>query len=310
MVSGTGGNLSLGDIMDLGSVGVWTAFEGQPIGRAREAAAELDELGYGALWFPEAVGREALTQAALLLDATSTMVVATGIARASLRDPMATAMAHLTLTEAFPERFLLGLGGHRSPKQQLVPGFGGTLVADPRPVGTMRDYLEAMDKAPVQGFPPEVTPRRVLAALGPQMLKLASEQAWGAHPYFVPVSHTALARELLGPGPVLAVEQAVVLAGDREVARAHVGGYLAALHQTNNLRRLGFTDADLADGGSDRLVEAITVVGDVEAVAKRVQEHLDAGANHVCLQVLTADPRRIPLAEWRELADLTRRHAA
>jgi probable F420-dependent oxidoreductase len=126
----------------------------------------------------------------------------------------------------------------------------------------------------------------------------------------VPVEHTAKAREILGPEPVLAVEQAVVLGSDRDVARTHVGLYLAALHQTNNLRRLGFTDADFADGGSDRLVDAIVVTGDTDAVGKRIQEHLDAGANHVCIQVLTADQGRIPLAEWRELAGLVRRPAA
>jgi probable F420-dependent oxidoreductase len=295
--------------MDLGSIGVWTfAFEGQPIGKVREAAAELDELGYGAVWFGEAFGREALSLASLLLHATSRMTVATGIARASLRDPLAMAAAQLTLTEAFPERFLLGIGGHRSPKQQPVPGVNGFIQPEPRPLETMRDYLEAMDKAPLQGF--EVQPRRVLAALGPQMLRLAAEKTWGAHPYFVPVEHTAKAREILGPEPVLAVEQAVVLGSDRDVARTHVGLYLAALHQTNNLRRLGFTDADFADGGSDRLVDAIVVTGDTDAVGKRIQEHLDAGANHVCIQVLTADQGRIPLAEWRELACLIRRPAA
>jgi probable F420-dependent oxidoreductase len=297
--------------MELGSIGIWTsAFEGHPAGRLREAAAELDELGYGALWFGEAFGREALTQAALLLDATSRMVVATGIARASLRDPVSLAAAHLTLTEAFPERFLLGLGGHRAPKQQPVPGFGDFIKADPRPVGATREYLDAMDNAPLQGFAPELTPKRILAALGTQMLKLAGERTWGAHPYFVPVSHTALAREVLGPEPMLAVEQAVVLNGDREVARQHVGFYLMALHQTNNLRRLGFDDADFADGGSDRLVDAIVATGDVDTVAKRVQEHLDAGANHVCIQVLTGDQGRVPLAEWRELAGLIRRRGA
>jgi len=309
MVHVTGGDLSLGEDMDLGSIGVWTfAFEGQPIGKVREAAAELDELGYGAIWFGEAFGRDALGQASLLLHATRRMVVATGIARASLRDPLSMAAAHLTLTEAFPERFLLGLGGHRSPKQQSVPGVNDFIQPDPRPLETMRDYLEAMDKAPLQGF--EVRPRRVLAALGPQMLRLAAEKTWGAHPYFVPVEHTAKAREILGPEPVLAVEQAVVLGGDRDVARTHVGFYLAAQHQTNNLRRLGFGDADFADGPSDRLVDAIVVTGDTDAIAKRVREHLDAGANHVCVQVLTADPQRIPMAEWRELAGLIRRPAA
>jgi probable F420-dependent oxidoreductase len=280
------------------TIGIWTfAFDGQPAGRVREAAAELDELGYGALWFGEGAGREALTQASLLLHATSRLTVATGIARTSLRDPLTMAMAHHTLTEEFPDRFLLGLGGHRTPGQPGAP-------ADARPLDTMRDYLDAMDKVPGFG----VRPRRALAALGPQALKLAAERTEGAHSYFVPVEHTAKARELLGPEPLLAVEQAVVLGGDKDVARQHVTSYMVAKHQTDNLRRLGFTDDDFA--GSDRLVDAITVTGDVDAVAARVQEHLDAGANHVCIQVLTADQGRIPLAEWRELADLIPRHAA
>jgi hypothetical protein len=186
MVASTGGTLSLGEGTDLGSIGVWTfAFGGQPIGKVREAAAELDELGYGAVWFGEAFGREALSLASLLL------------------------------------RFLLGIGGHRSPKQQPVPGVNGFIQPEPRPLETMRDYLEAMDKAPLQGF--EVQPRRVLAALGPQMLRLAAEKTWGAHPYFVPVEHTAKAWEILGPEPVLAVEQAVVLGSDRDVARTQTG---------------------------------------------------------------------------------------
>jgi probable F420-dependent oxidoreductase len=292
----TGGDLSLGGQMD---IGVWTfAFDGQPAGLVRDAAAELDELGYGAIWFGEAYGREALTQASLLLSATRRITVATGIARTDLRDPAAMAAAHHTLTEAFPDRFLLGLGGHRSPRQ---PG----ITADPRPISTMGDYLDAMDKAPA---PFAVTPKRVLAALGPQALTLAASKSNGAHTYFVPVEHTAMARSLLGPEPLLAVEQAVVLGNDRELAKAHVTSYMIARHQTNNLRRLGFTDADFA--GSDRLVDAITVVGDVDAVADRVRQHLEAGANHVCLQVLTADQDRIPLAEWRELAALIRRPSA
>jgi probable F420-dependent oxidoreductase len=234
--------------------------------------------------------------------------VATGIARTSLKDPLTMAMAHHTLTEAFPERFLLGLGGHRSPKQRPVPGMSGFVANDPTPVETTRAYLEAMDQAPLRGFAADVRPRRALAALGPKMLRLAAEHTWGAHPYFVPVDHTAKAREILGPESLLAVEQAVVLGNDRDVAREHVRSYLVAAHHNGNLKRLGFTDDDLA--GSDRLVDAIVATGDADAIAKRVREHLDAGANHVCIQVLTADSQRIPLAEWRELAGLIPRPVA
>ncbi|MFI0356872.1 hypothetical protein [Actinomadura sp. 9N407] len=171
----------------------------------------------------------------------------------------------------------------------------------------MTDYLDRMDALPVHSVPPEVPPRRVLGALGPRMLDLAGRRTWGAHPYFVPVSHTVRARAIMGPDTFLGVEQAVVLDTDldraREVARAHVGGYVeAAPHQTANLRRLGFGDADLIGGPSDRLVDEIVAYGDAETIRKRVLEHLDAGADHVCLQVLTADPAALPLPEWRELA--------
>jgi probable F420-dependent oxidoreductase len=157
----------------------------------------------------------------------------------------------------------------------------------------------------VAAAPPEA-PRRVLAALGPKMLDLAAEKAAGAHSYFVPVEHTEVARARLGPDPLLAVEQAVVLSTDpteaRAVARQHMAIYLGLPNYTNNLRRLGFDDDDLAGGGSDRLVDAIVGWGTVEDVAARVRSHLETGADHVCLQVLTADPTALPMAEWRELA--------
>ncbi|MEV7009348.1 TIGR03620 family F420-dependent LLM class oxidoreductase [Streptosporangium sp. NPDC051022] len=284
--------------VNLGRVGVWTfAFEDQPVARVREAAAELDRLGYGAIWIGEAFGREAFTQAALLLEATERLAVATGIANIFLRGPIAAAAAERTLGEAFPDRFLLGLGGHRTVDQPagLLPHHG-------RPVPTVRAYLDAMDQAPLRSPAPAEPPRRVLAALGPRMLELAAERTWGAHSYFVPVEHTARAREILGPDALLAVEQTVVLERPdrgREIAREFVGGYTQALHQVENLRRLGFGDDDLLDGGSDRLLEALVVWGDVETVAGRVREHLDAGADHVCVQVLAEG---LPIRQWRELA--------
>ncbi|MEW2355660.1 TIGR03620 family F420-dependent LLM class oxidoreductase [Spirillospora sp. NPDC029432] len=300
---------------DLGRVGLWTfAFDGQPAGRVREAAAEIEELGYGAVWFGEAFGRDTAGQAWLLLSATRRLVAASGIANIALRDPIAMATAERTLAEAFPGRYVLGLGGHRVDD---TPGVldGYTMPSLGRAVRTMTGYLDRMDALPVHSVPPAVPPRRVLAALGPKMLELAGRRAWGAHPYFVPVRHTARAREIMGPGRIeagvrteafLAVEQAVVLDTDpgraREVARAHVAGYLQAPHQVANLRRLGYGDADLAGGPGDRLVDEIVAYGDAEVIRRRVREHLDAGADHVCLQVLTADPAALPLPEWRELA--------
>ncbi|WP_163509674.1 TIGR03620 family F420-dependent LLM class oxidoreductase [Fodinicola acaciae] len=295
--------------MNTGKVGLWTfAFDGQPAGAVRDAAAEIDELGFGALWFGEAGGREAFTQAAMLLAATSRIVVATGIARVFWREPAAAAHAQLTLAEAHPDRFLLGLGGKIASNQQRVPGFVER-TGTPRPVEAMRGYLDAMDAAARKSaVRPENPPRRVLAALGPAMLRLAAERSWGAHPYFVTVDHTAQARKIMGPDAFIGVEQAVVLEPSRDLARQHIQPYVKiAQHHQNNLRRLGFGDDDLVDGGSDRLVDALVVGhtgGDpLPLIRQRIEDHLRAGADHVCLQVVTAD-QRIPLAEWRELAPI------
>jgi probable F420-dependent oxidoreductase len=287
--------------MKLGPIGIWTAqFDYQPGTKAREAAVELEQLGFGAIWFPESAGRESLTHAALLLGATSRIVIATGIANIYARDPVTTAAGQNTLAEAYPGRFLLGLGVSHIPLVEQVRGHSYG-----KPIGSMRSYLDRMDRAPYRAVPPTVSPVRVLAALGPKMLRLAAEQASGAHSYFVPPEHTARAREILGSDRLLAVEQAVVLETDstkaREIARAHTSRYLALPNYVNNLRRLGFGDADLEDGGSDRLVDAIVAWGDMSAVIDRVRAHQSAGADHVCVQALAAYPQALPMPQWREL---------
>lgn len=292
---------------ELGRVGIWTlAFEGQPAGLVRESAAELEELGYGAIWHGEAFGRDTVGQAWLLLSATRRISVASGIANIAFRDPIATATATRTLGEAFPGRYVLGLGGHRvDDTVRTVDGY--PVPARGRAVETMRAYLDAMDAVPAHGPIPDPAPRRVLAALGPKMLELAAERTWGAHPYFVPVEHTARARRIMGPDAYLGVEQAVVLDRDlgraREVATAHVAAYVSmAPHQEANVRRLGFGDEDILGGPSRRLVDAIVAYGEADVIRRRVRQHLDAGADHVCLQVLTADASALPTREWRELA--------
>ncbi|ARX86383.1 TIGR03620 family F420-dependent LLM class oxidoreductase [Streptomyces alboflavus] len=306
------GDVGLGQGADgPGRAGIWTfAFEGQPAGRVREAAAEIEELGYGAIWYGEAFGRDTHGQAWLLLSATRRIVVASGIANIAYREPLAMANAERTLGEAFPGRYVLGLGGHRVDDTAMdVDGY--KVPARGRAVATMRGYLDAMDAAPAYGPVPDPAPRRLLAALGPKMLGLAGERTWGAHPYFVPVEHTARARDILGPDSFLGVEQAVVLDTDparaREVATEHVVGYLRAPHQLASLRRLGFQEE--ADSGepSRRLVDAIVAYGDVDAIHARVAEHFAAGADHVCVQVLTADPGELPLRQWRELAPVLTR---
>lgn len=299
---------------ELGRVGIWTlAFDGHPAGRVREAAAEIEELGYGAVWFGEAFGRDTVGQAWLLLSATRRLTVAAGIANIAFRDPIAMAGATRALGEAFPGRYLLGLGGHRV--DDTVHELDGYPVpARGRAVATMRGYLDSMDAVPAHGPVPDPAPRRVLAALGPKMLKLAAERTWGAHPYFVPVEHTARARAAMGPDAFLGVEQAVVLDTDlgraRETATAHVAMYVSlAAHQEASVRRLGFGDEDIVGGPSRALVDAIVAYGDVAAVRRRVREHLDAGADHVCLQVLTAEPGALPVSTWRELAPVAREFA-
>ena len=287
--------------MDVGSVGIWTAqLDLQPASRAREVAAELDDLGYGALWLPEAVGREVISHAAVLLGATRRLVVATGVANIYNRTPAAAANAQRLLADDSGGRFLLGLGVSHGPMVEGVLGQSWD-----RPLAYMRDYLDAVDGAFTVSPPPAEDPPRVLAALGPRMLELAASRAWGALTYFVPVEHTPFARQHLGDGPMLLVEQAAVLSTDADRARAagrkHMQIYLTLPNYVNNLRRLGWGDDDLADGGSDALVDALVAWGDVDVIAARVAAHREAGADHVCVQVVDTDVTALPLEAWRSL---------
>jgi probable F420-dependent oxidoreductase len=288
--------------MDLGRVGIWTAqIDLQPAALAREVAAELDGLGYGALWVPEAVGRDAIGHAGVLLDATERLVLATGVANVYNRLPTVTAMAQRLLADDSGGRFLLGLGVSHAP---MVEGM--LKQSWDKPLSYMKAYLDGLDEAFTVSPPPADDPPRVLAALGPRMLELAAERAWGALTYFVPVEHAAVAREHLGDGPQLLVEQAVVLSTDpdvaRDAARKHMQIYLTLPNYVNNLRRLGWDDDDLADGGSDELVDALVAWGEPEAIVARVDGQIAAGADHVCLQVLDPDVAKLPLDDWRTLA--------
>jgi probable F420-dependent oxidoreductase len=287
--------------MDLGRVGLWHFLDVFPTPVLQAAAREIEELGFKTLWIPEALGREAFAHAGLLLAATRQLVVATGIANVWARDAMAMAAAQKTLAEAYPERFLLGMGVSHAP---LVAGMRGHDYD--KPLSYLRSYLDAMDSAPFMAASPSVPPPRVIAALHPKSLLLARERAWGSHPYFVPPEHTARARKALGAGKLLAPEQAVVLEKDatraRTIARTHMATYLGLPNYVRNLVSLGFTPDDVANGGSDRLVDAIVAWGTIDAVAKRVQAHHAAGADHVCLQVLRENPAELPREEWREIA--------
>jgi probable F420-dependent oxidoreductase len=286
----------------LGPVGVWSwALQRLSGGDAGAAARELEALGYPVVWIPETLGnKEIFSHAAILLAATTRIVVASGIANIHARDPMAMANGARTLGEAYPSRFVLGVGVSHAPSVAVRGGTYG------RPVETMRAYLDAMAAAQYGAPEPAPPVPVVLAALGPRMLELAAERADGAHPYFVPVEHTPFARQHLGPEPFLVVEQAAVLTTDpadgRRIGRAFAKNYLALPNYVNNLRRLGWGDEDLAGDGSDRLIDALIAWGDVGAIVKRVRAHLAAGADQVCIQV-RADPSSDPaLGAYGELA--------
>jgi probable F420-dependent oxidoreductase len=291
--------------MELGPTGVWCFMDGLPAGPAADLARRVESLGYDALWIPEAVGRHPFAHAAWLLANTQRLIVATGIANLYARDAHASAAARNTLAEQSSGRFLLGLGVSHAP---FVEGVRGHRYE--KPVATMRTYLEAMDKAPYAAVPPAETPPTVIAALGPRMLKLAAERTRGAHPYLVPPEHTAQAREILGPGPWLCTEQKVLLETNasraREVARKAAAIYLNLPNYRNNLKRLGYTDADLDGGGSDRLIDAVVAWGDEKTIADRIQAHRDAGASHVCIQPL--HPEGKPLPDERILEVLAPQH--
>jgi probable F420-dependent oxidoreductase len=288
--------------MELGRVGVWLGALGwAPAAREREAVAELEELGYGTLWYSEAHNsKESLSHGALLLGASSRIVIASGIANIWVRDPMAMVAGANALAEAYPARFVLGLGVSHPP--QLRPrGLEYT-----RPVATMRRYLEAMAAADYQGPRPAEPVMRVLGALRRPMLELAGELCDGAHPYLVTPEHTERARAILGPGKLLAPEHFVLLERDpdeaRRLGRQALAWYLTLPNYTENLRWLGFDDTDWRDGASERLVDALIAWGDAETIGRRVLEHLEAGADHVSVQPVPRHDGDLGLDQLRELA--------
>ncbi|MCP5026646.1 MAG: TIGR03620 family F420-dependent LLM class oxidoreductase [Actinomycetia bacterium] len=287
-------------MIDIGTVGIWSgALDGHPAGAVRQAVAELDTQGWPCLWIPETVSRDPFVAAAMILEATPNLKVATGIASIWARDPMTTANASLTLNEAYDGRFLLGLGVSHHTITEWVRKHDYS-----KPLTKMREYLGRMDKSIYKGPQPAEPPSRVLAALGPKMLALSAEMADGAHPYFVPVEHTAIAREAVGPDKMVATEQMVVLETDpgkaREIARKNMAVYLGLPNYANNLIRMGYTEEEVTNA-DDRVVDAIVAWGDLDAIVDRVRAHQDAGASHVCVQVLEAG-NDLPVTAWRELA--------
>ncbi len=289
-------------MIDIGTIGIWQGvLDRHPAGKVREVVAELDEAGWPTLWIPETVARDPFVAAAMMLESSTNMKVATGIASIWARDAMTTKNASATLNEAYDGRFLLGLGVSHHTLTEFVRKH-----TYEKPLTRMREYLERMEKSKYRGLAPAEPPSTVIAALGPKMLALAAEMTDGAHPYFVPVDHTVIAREALGPDKMLAVEQMVVLETDptkaREIARSAMRIYLDLPNYANNLIRMGYAEQDVADA-SDNVVDAIVAWGSVDDVLARVQAHHDAGANHVCIQVLEEDASTIPVEAWRILGE-------
>jgi len=255
--------------MDFGRIGIWRRRHD-----GTDGIEEIEALGFGALWIG---GSPSVEQARPFLEATSSIPIATGILNVWQHDPAEVAERHKALRDEFP-RFVLGIGvGHPEATSDYT-----------RPLGAMRRFFDGLDAG---GVPRE---ERLAAALGPKMLDLAAERSLGTHPYFTTPEHTRFARERVGDGVLVAPEVAVVLDGDpasgREKARAYAKTYLRLTNYTSNLLRFGFTEADIADGGSDRLIDAVIPHGSPQAVAAAVREHLEAGADHVCVQPLQRGP--------------------
>jgi probable F420-dependent oxidoreductase len=273
-----------------------------PAPEMRRAVAEIEEMGFGTIWIGESYGREPFAAAAIILAATSRITVATGIANIWVRDAMAMTNGGRTLAEGWPNRFVLGIGVSHA---RLVDARGHHYG---HPLTAMRAFLDEMEKAPYRAPEPQPPLSIVLAALGPKMLQLARERSAGAHPYFVPVEHTRQARGILGPDRYLAPEHAVAFAKTREAARIpgdiYMRTYLGLPNYRQNLVRLGWPDEELTAPGSDRLFDAVVAWGDDQEIVGKLRQHLDAGADHVAVNVLTPTPDHAPTTDLQRLAPL------
>lgn len=284
----------------LPTTGVWYFTDAMSIGAAAETAARIESLGYSTLWLPDTVGRDPFAHIAYLASQTSTLSFATGIANIFHRHPGPMMQVANTLSEQTEGRFLLGLGVSHGP---LVAGLRGLDYS--KPLTQMATYLQAMDASPYGGPKPAVAPKRVLAALGPKMLELSRDAADGAHPYWTTPEHTAMAREILGAGKLLCVEQKVVLTTDAEVAhtaaKAALGMYASLPNYRNNWLRLGFTEDEI-EQRADRFLDAVVAWGTADTIRARLDEHRAAGADHVCIQPLS--PAGPGVLDWNALEEL------
>jgi probable F420-dependent oxidoreductase len=284
------------DDLNLGRFGIYTFdFEHQPAARMRESIQELEERGWRAFWIPELTGREALTHAGYLLSCTERIHVINGIAQIWSRGARWAYGAGALLADACPGRHVLGLG------------FGGEQRPGIAPLAAMIEYLDEMDALETPGPAPKVPIRRVLAAYGPKMLQLARDRSAGALTYHVNVAHTERAREILGPDAFLGVEHAVLFESDpgkaRAIAREHLRPYLASTYNIAKFRRLGYSEEEITGGGNDRIVDDLVFWGDRDTIAERLHTHVEAGADHVAVQVIGIEPGRTAMPYWRMLGD-------
>ena len=279
--------------MDIGRLGCWTFLDTLSIDEAVEVAIKIESWGYGALWVPEAVGRDPFALLTHLAAKTDRLVLATGIANIFARDAMSLRALQQTLAELSNGRFVLGLGVSHKP---MVADLRGHDYA--KPLSTMKRVLDAMPNTIYVGPPPAEEAPIVIGALRPKMLALAAERTRGAHPYNVPPEHTARAREIMGDGPWLCPDQKAILVKDASRARAlgrqHLATYLNLPNYRNNWLSLGFSQSDFDNGGSDKLIDAVFAWGDEKAIADRIKAHHDAGATHVCLQPIRSDGQMGP----------------
>ncbi|MFF2510297.1 TIGR03620 family F420-dependent LLM class oxidoreductase [Streptomyces sp. NPDC058086] len=283
------------DGLDVGTFGVYTFdFEVQPAARIRESVQELEEQGWRALWIPELLGRDALTHAGYLLSCTEHMRIINGIAQIWSRGARWAYGAALLLADAYPDRHVLGLG------------FGGGQGAGTKPLAAMNAYLDEMDALQTPNPLPRVPMRRIMAAYGPKMLELARERTAGAQTYHVNVAHTAQAREILGPDAFLGVEHAVLFESDpdkaRAIAREHLHIYLNSPYNIAKFRRLGYSEEEIA-GGGDRIVDDLVFWGDLDTIVEKLHAHVEAGADHVAVQVIGIEPGESAMPYWRMLGE-------
>ena len=279
--------------MKLGKLGVWAAMDTMTAAEGAAFAKRVEGWGYAALWMPESRGRDVMVHSSWLLANTSKLVVAPGIANIYARDAMAMANGQRALAEQSGGRFLLGIGVSHVPSVEGVRGhtYG-------KPIATMRGYLNAMQASPYGAPEPAEKPLTILAALRPRMLALSASHADDAHPYNVTPEHTHQARQILGPGKLLCPEVWVLLETDpakaRALGREALANYLRLENYLNNWRWLGYSDDDLAGSGSDRLIDENVAWGDEGKIRARLQQHWDAGADHICIQAISPDGGRKP----------------